>query len=150
MMVGGFVLDASVAIRWALRDGSVTDRAYADRVLDSLAVASALVPALWYTEMIHVLRCAEEEGKFGESALTSFVYRLGQLPIALDVTARVLRRAGTDLGSALRVGRRSIVAEFLGIQPSNLPRSAYQIKVITVANHLGEIWHDISISSVRD
>ena len=86
-MAGGFVLDASVAIRWALRDGSVTDRAYADRVLDSLAVASAMVPALWYTEMIHVLRCAEEEGKFGESALTSFVFRLGQLPIALDATA---------------------------------------------------------------
>ncbi|MES2832015.1 MAG: type II toxin-antitoxin system VapC family toxin [Pseudomonadota bacterium] len=83
-MSDGFVLDASVTIRWALQDGSAADRAYADHVLDSLAIMSAWVPALWYTETIHVLRCAEVDGKFGESALTGFVYRLGQLPIHLD------------------------------------------------------------------
>jgi hypothetical protein len=43
----GFVLDASVAIRWTLLDGSVADRTYADRVPDSLATGFALVPALW-------------------------------------------------------------------------------------------------------
>jgi predicted nucleic acid-binding protein len=87
MMAGGFVLDASVTIRWALQDGSPADRKYADQVLDSFAVTFALVPALWYTETIHVLRCAEDEGKFGESALAGFVYRLGQLPIELDAAA---------------------------------------------------------------
>ena len=87
-MAGGFVLDASVPIRWALQDGSAADRAYVDQVLDSFAVMSALVPALWYTEMIHVLRCAEDEGKFGESVLTGFVYRLGQLPIEIDAAAQ--------------------------------------------------------------
>lgn len=83
-MGSAFVLDASVAIRWALQDGSESDRIYADQVLDSFGAASAWVPALWYTEMIHVLRCAEENGKFGESALTEFVYRLAQLPITYD------------------------------------------------------------------
>ena len=87
MMAGGFVLDASVTIRWALQDRSAADRTYADQVLDSLAASFALVPALWYTETIHVLRCAEDDGKFGESALTGFVYRLGQLPIELDPAA---------------------------------------------------------------
>jgi len=82
-----FVLDTSVTIRWALEDGSVADRAYADQVLESFAVASAWVPALWYTETIHVLRCAEDDGKFGESALTGFVYRLVQLPIDVDAAA---------------------------------------------------------------
>ena len=86
-MAGGFVLDASVTLRWALRDGSVADRAYADQVLDSLLSAQAWVPALWYTETIHVLRCAEDLGKLGESALTEFVYRLGQLPVAADAAA---------------------------------------------------------------
>lgn len=86
-MADGFVLDASVTIRWALQDGSAADRAYADQVLDSLPTTSAWVPALWYTETIHVLRCAEDAGKFGESALTGFVYRLGQLPIELDSAA---------------------------------------------------------------
>jgi len=87
MMAGGFVLDASVTIRWALQDGSAADRTYADQVLDSFAVTFALVPALWYSETIHVLRCAEDDGKFGESALTGFVYRLGQLHIELDAAA---------------------------------------------------------------
>lgn len=86
-MGGGFVLDASVTIRWALNDGSVADRAYADQVLESFSAVSAWVPALWYTETIHVLRCAEDGGKFGESALTGFVYRLAQLPINLDAAA---------------------------------------------------------------
>jgi len=79
-----FVLDASVTIRWALLDGSARDRAYANRVLESLVNVSAWVPALWYTETIHVLRCAEDDGQLGESALTGFIYRLGQLPIDVD------------------------------------------------------------------
>ena len=82
-----FVLDASVTIRWALQDGSTADRIYADLVLESLEMASIWVPALWYTETIHVLRCAEDDGKLGESALTEFVYRLGQLPIEADAAA---------------------------------------------------------------
>ena len=86
-MAEGFVLDASVTIRWVLRDGSAADRAYADQVLDAFGVASAWVPALWYTETIHVLRCAEDDGKFGESVLTGFLYRLGQLAIDVDTAA---------------------------------------------------------------
>ncbi len=86
-MQKGFVLDTSVTIRWALRDGSAADQAYADQVLDSFAAAFALVPALWYTETLHVLRCAEDDGKFGEAALTNFVYRLNQLPIRTDPAA---------------------------------------------------------------
>ena len=82
-----FVLDASVAIRWALRDGSVADRTYADRVLDSLVEDSAHVPALWYTELVHVLRCAEDDAKIGESAIAAFFHQLNRLPIVADATA---------------------------------------------------------------
>ncbi|MHB1678591.1 MAG: PIN domain-containing protein [Sulfuriferula sp.] len=71
-MVSAFVLDASVTIRWVLNDGSVTDRAYADQVLDLCGSTAAWIPALRYTETIHVLRCAEDAGKFGESALVEF------------------------------------------------------------------------------
>ncbi|MHB8849256.1 MAG: type II toxin-antitoxin system VapC family toxin [Burkholderiales bacterium] len=83
-MNSAFVLDASVSVRWALNDGSVADREYADQVLDTFDTACAWIPALWYTETIHVLRCAEDAGKLGESALVEFVYRLSQLPIRLD------------------------------------------------------------------
>ncbi|TAL89385.1 MAG: VapC toxin family PIN domain ribonuclease [Candidimonas sp.] len=95
-MAGEFVLDNSVSIRWALLDGSAADRAYADQVLDSLHGASAQVPALWYTETVHVLRGYENDGKLGESALAGFVYWLGQLPISLDAASP----AGTQLAVA--------------------------------------------------
>ena len=86
-MADSFVLDASVTIRWALQDGSLADRTYADLVLDSFDAAVATVPALWYTETIHVLRCAEDGGSIGESALTGFIYQLGKLPIESDMAA---------------------------------------------------------------
>lgn len=84
--MNAFVLDASVTIRWALLDGSEPDRSYADRILESLQDCEAWVPALWYTEIIHVLRCAEDAGKIGQSELAAFVYQLGQLNINLDPT----------------------------------------------------------------
>lgn len=83
----GFVLDASVTIRWALVDGSAADRKYADAVLATFAEASAYVPALWCAEVIHVLRGAEAAGKMGEAALAAFVYQLSQLPIQVDTAA---------------------------------------------------------------
>lgn len=86
-MADGFVLDASVTIRWALHDGSAADRMYADKVLESLAGHVAVVPALWSTEVVHVLRCAEQAGKLGEAAVTGFIYQLGHLPIRSDNAA---------------------------------------------------------------
>lgn len=91
-----FVLDASVAVRWALHDGSAADRTYADRVLDSLEHASACVPALWYTELVHVLRCAEDDAKIGEAAISAFFLQLNQLSIATDAAApRALQNSVT-------------------------------------------------------
>jgi predicted nucleic acid-binding protein len=80
-----FVLDASVTIRWAMLDGSTADRTYADSVLDSLANSVAWVPALWYTEVVHVLRGAETRHLIGESTTVEFITRLNQLPIKIDV-----------------------------------------------------------------
>ena len=120
MTTAVFVLDASVTIRWALRDGSPADRVYADRVLDSFHAASALVPALWYTETIHVLRGYEEAGKMGEAALAAFVYWLGQLPIQLDLaspaatqlavaaTSRQFNLSGYDAQYLELAGRRNL------------------------------------------
>ena len=95
-MSADFVLDASVAIRWALQDGSVAERAYADRVLDSLEHASSSVPALWYTELVHVLRCAEDDAKIGEAAISAFFLQLNQLSIETDEAApRALQNSVT-------------------------------------------------------
>jgi len=97
-----FVLDASVAIRWALQDGSESDRNYAEKVLEALQNAVAWVPVLWYTETIHVLRCAEDGGKIGESAISAMVFQFAQLPINPDPVS--------PIGVQLAVG--SISREF--------------------------------------
>ncbi len=67
-MLAVFVLDASVAVCWALHDGSKSDRIDADLVLDCLGVAWVLVLALWCAETVCVLRGAEEGGVLEESA----------------------------------------------------------------------------------
>lgn len=82
-----FVLDASVTIRWAVSDGSQTDQSYADHVLSALAHTTAVVPALWYTELTHVLRGYEDRGTLGETEIAEFCYQLGQLPIRMDTVA---------------------------------------------------------------
>ena len=79
-----FVLDASVAMRWALLDGSSQDREYADSILVSLAEAHAVVPPLWHIEIVSVLRNAEKHGAISEADATAFLQRSARLPIATD------------------------------------------------------------------
>lgn len=79
-----FVLDASVAMRWALLDGSSQDREYADSILISLAEAHVIVPPLWHIEVVSVLRNAEKHGAISEADATAFLQRSARLPIATD------------------------------------------------------------------
>jgi predicted nucleic acid-binding protein len=79
-----FVLDASVAIRWALGDGSSTDIKYADKVLDSFKTHQAIVPALWYTEMAHVMGNAAKRGLIPVEICAPSISRINSLPIAKD------------------------------------------------------------------
>jgi predicted nucleic acid-binding protein len=79
-----FVLDASVAIRWALGDGSSTDIKYADKVLDSFKTHQAIVPALWYTEMAHVMGNAAKRGLIPFEICAPSISRINSLPISKD------------------------------------------------------------------
>jgi predicted nucleic acid-binding protein len=79
-----FVLDASVAVRWALADGSASDLQYADQVLGSLTSSRAVVPHLWYTEMAHVLGGAARRGLMTSEQCAAALLRINGLPIAAD------------------------------------------------------------------
>jgi len=87
-----FVLDASVAMRWALLDGSSQDREYADGILASLARAHALVPPLWHIEIVSVLRNAEKHGAISEADATAFLQRSARLPITTDDSSPIAIR----------------------------------------------------------
>jgi predicted nucleic acid-binding protein len=79
-----FVLDASVAIRWVLGDSSPIDMKYADKVLESFKSNQAVVPALWYTEMAHMIGNAAKRGLIPFDMCAPSVARLNLLPIAKD------------------------------------------------------------------
>jgi predicted nucleic acid-binding protein len=79
-----FVLDASVSVRWALVDGSAADLKYADQVLGSLTSSQALVPQLWYTEMVHVLGGAARRGLMSDEQCIAALLRINCLPIVAD------------------------------------------------------------------
>jgi len=81
-----FVLDNSVVMRWLFADGSETDRAYANHVLDRLADpdAHAVAPAVWPLEVANVIARAEARHSLSESRSTEFLRLLEGLAVAVD------------------------------------------------------------------
>jgi len=76
--VSDFVVDNSVVMSWAFEDEASE---YADRVLDSLAEASAKVPSVWPMEVANVLVVAERRGRQTEADSYRFLTLLKALPI---------------------------------------------------------------------
>lgn len=81
-----FVLDASVALRWLFNDAGAGDQKYCDAVMAALATQVATVPALWFTEIVHVLRNAEKANKVSPAETAAFLEAVQELPIQADST----------------------------------------------------------------
>jgi predicted nucleic acid-binding protein len=86
MVAADFVLDNSVAMRWALPDSnSAAVHAYASGVLRKLEDGIvALVPNLWHVEAISVLVRAEKKGHIGEADTHRFLVLIGALEFERD------------------------------------------------------------------
>ncbi|MCL2345334.1 MAG: type II toxin-antitoxin system VapC family toxin [Desulfobulbus sp.] len=86
MAAADFVLDNSVAMRWALPDSnSPAVHAYADDVLGRLEGGeTALVPNLWYVEAVSVLVRAEKKGWIREAQTNGFLVFTNALEIEKD------------------------------------------------------------------
>lgn len=77
----GFVLDNSIVMVWSFEDE--TDE-YADAVLDHLAIARAVVPALWPLEVANALLMSERRKRSTEAETIKWVGILNSLPIVID------------------------------------------------------------------
>jgi predicted nucleic acid-binding protein len=75
------VLDASLALSWALPDEA---SAYSDAVLHRVAASGALAPALWAHEVANGLLMAQKRGRISTAQRMSFVEQLLQLPIEVE------------------------------------------------------------------
>ncbi len=76
-----FVLDCSVSMTWWFVD-EVDD--YADRVLDALDDAAALVPSIWPLEVANALLVAERRSRFTPADTWRTLDNLRALPIIID------------------------------------------------------------------
>ncbi len=77
-----FVLDASVAIAWALRE----DDPRANLAWDRARGEDASVPTLWWFELRNALIVNERRGQIRELQTARFLREISRLPITMDRT----------------------------------------------------------------
>jgi predicted nucleic acid-binding protein len=87
-----FVLDNSIVMAWSFEDE--TDE-YADAVLDRLAKARAVVPALWPLEVANALLMGERRKRSTEAETINWTGILASLPIVIDGETNAHARSGT-------------------------------------------------------
>ena len=79
-----FVLDTSVALAWCFEDES---NAQADRILDLLVSATAVVPAIWPIEVANALLAGERRKRITSAGISSSLRLLRSLNVRLDDTS---------------------------------------------------------------
>jgi predicted nucleic acid-binding protein len=77
----GVVVDSSVAVAWCFPD---EQGPYPQSVLDSLALAGAVVPSLWPLEVANALLMGERRKRSTPDETVKSVQFLDSLPIAVD------------------------------------------------------------------
>lgn|SRR5579872_1520143 len=81
-----FVLDASVAIAWVLRDEvSIVSEA----LLEAFETGNGYAPAIWPLEVANALLMAERGGRIPEGGATELLASLAQLEIDVDVVSTI-------------------------------------------------------------
>jgi predicted nucleic acid-binding protein len=76
-----FVVDASVALGWALEDETHSLSAQA---LAQLLASEAWAPSLWWFELRNALVVNERRGRLSEADTTLFPNSIARLPVNLD------------------------------------------------------------------
>jgi predicted nucleic acid-binding protein len=75
-----FVLDASIALDWALDEAHPLALAVRERLLKE----AAIVPTLWWFEVRNGLVMAERRGRSAEDLSAAFLQRLSRFPVRID------------------------------------------------------------------
>ena len=79
--MSGLVLDASSVLAWCFEDEA---GAAADLLVDRVADAGAIVPAIWSLEVANALVVAERKLRITPEDSATFIGMIGQLPIVVD------------------------------------------------------------------
>ncbi len=89
-MSESFVIDNSVVMTWCFKDET---NHYADAILGSLEMFTAVTPSIWLLEVGNVLLVAERKKRLSEADSTRFIALLNELPIIIEQepTDRILK-----------------------------------------------------------
>lgn len=79
-----FVLDCSVAISWCMTDENDT---YANAIWNLMSENEAIVPTIWWLEIVNVLIVAERRQRITETQTAQELSMLQSLPIVVDTNA---------------------------------------------------------------
>ena len=96
-----FVVDHSVSSLWLLPHSQPSGIAYAESVLEQLALVSAWVPASWTLDTANLVARAESDGVVSAARARAFVELLGRLDIQIDEGTAL-----HGLGRTLELARR--------------------------------------------
>ena len=100
-----FVLDCSVAISWCMPDEENAP-ANAIRLLLQ-AQNQAIVPAIFWTEIVNVLLVSERRGRLNRDNAQEILQLIQQLPIAIDPT-----QTQDTADALLQLGRQHDLAAY--------------------------------------
>jgi predicted nucleic acid-binding protein len=78
------VLDASMALAWCITRNDPSEAALAQEALNSLRMGRALVPALWYAEILNSLLVFERANRLSSRDSANYLNDLATLWIELD------------------------------------------------------------------
>ncbi|MFV3127601.1 type II toxin-antitoxin system VapC family toxin [Niveispirillum sp. KHB5.9] len=90
-----FILDASVAASWAFDDEKLP---LAQKILERLNSDEAIVPALWWFEILNIMAVNERRGRISAIIAARFLSLLRELEIGVDYAA--------DHGAILSLARQ--------------------------------------------
>lgn len=82
----GLVLDASATLAWLVERVDPAEARLADDVLRHIQRRDAVVPALWFPEVVNGVLVSERRGGVVSSASASFMGMVYALPIVEDTT----------------------------------------------------------------
>ena len=79
--MSGVVLDASSVLSWCFEDEGGPE---ADALIERVAAAGALVPAIWSLEVANALLVAERRSRIRQEDSGAFLAMIEELPITID------------------------------------------------------------------
>ena len=131
------VLDASVAARWLGKDGSPSDIAYSNGILERLTLPNerAHVPCHWSLELAQVATRGERQGLLSWSMVEFFLQIIEDIDFRIDLEAST--RALTDLTDLARFYRLSSYdAAYLELATRrNLPLASRDVPLCQAARN---------------